>query len=49
MLLNDDYHLSQQDTKRIKRLVPGQRLLGISNGFHAIDEVFDLPKSSKAQ
>lgn len=44
-LLRDDYQFSQQDVRRATSIIPFQRLLGIKNGLHAIEEQF--PEKSK--
>ena len=49
MLLNEDYRFSQDDMARIERLIPLQRVLGVKNAFHAIEDELSLPRRSQSQ
>ncbi len=49
LLLNEDYRFSQEDMARIERLIPLQRVLGVKNAFHAIEDEMNLPRRSVSQ
>ena len=39
-MLNDDIQFSQGDFRNMVQAIPGQRLLGVKNGIHAIEQLF---------